>query len=292
MRVFSCEFGPFKAKIRVRFPLAVPNFSRAQRRFALHVSYLENPTVANIFRSSNPVLKDKVFAGQIATGETMSVQGTDNKSCILLLCVVATAAWTLGLAHSEQPEAAYPWMIGGLIGGLITCLVTIFKKEWSALSAPIYALFEGLVLGGISAIFEKSYPGIAVQSVALTFGVLFVLLMAYTTGLIRATRGFVLGIICATGAIALVYAATMLMRLFGFGGMSFLYASTPLGIGISVFVVIIAALNLILDFDMIERGAGMGAPKYMEWYGAFALMVTLIWLYMEILRLLGKVRRR
>ncbi len=256
------------------------------------MSYLENPTVANIFRSSNPVLKDKVFTGQIAAGEVMTVQGTVNKTGILLLCVVATAAWTWGLAHSEQPEAALPWMLGGLFGGLITCLVTVFKKEWSPLSAPIYALFEGLVLGGISALFEKSYPGIAVESVALTFGVLFVLLLAYKTGLIRATRGFVLGIVCATGAIALVYAASMFIRLFGFGGMSFLYASTPLGIGISVFVVIIAALNLILDFDMIERGASMGAPKYMEWYGAFALMVTLIWLYMEILRLLGKVRRR
>jgi len=227
-----------------------------------------------------------------AAGEVMTVQGTVNKTGILLLCVVATAAWTWGLAHSEQPEAAFPWMLGGLFGGLITCLVTVFKKEWSPLSAPIYALFEGLVLGGISALFEKSYPGIAVQSVALTFGVLFVLLLAYKTGLIRATRGFVLGIVCATGAIALVYAASMFMGLFGLGGMSFLYASTPLGIGISVFVVIIAALNLILDFDMIERGASMGAPKYMEWYGAFALMVTLIWLYMEILRLLGKVRRR
>jgi uncharacterized YccA/Bax inhibitor family protein len=168
----------------------------------------------------------------------------------------------------------------------------VFKKEWSAISAPVYALFEGLALGGISAMFEKSYPGIAVQSIALTFGVLFVLLLAYKTGLIRATRGFVMGIVCATGGIALVYAANMLMQLFGFGGMSFLYASTPLGIGISVFVVIIAALNLILDFDMIERGASMGAPKYMEWYGAFAMMVTLIWLYLEILRLLGKTRRR
>src|SRR5882672_6964812 len=219
--------------------------------FASNVHFWRAPTMPSIFRSSNPVLKDKVFTGQIATGETMTVQGTVNKTGILLLCVVATAAWTWGLAHSEQPEAAYPWMIGGLIGGLITCLVTIFKKEWSALSAPIYALFEGLVLGGISAIFEKSYPGIAVQSVALTFGVLFVLLLAYKTGLIRATRGFVLGIVCATGAIALVYAVNMLMGVFGSGGMSFLYASTPLGIGISIFVVIIAALNLILDFDMI-----------------------------------------
>jgi uncharacterized YccA/Bax inhibitor family protein len=253
---------------------------------------LESPTMANLFGSSNPVLKAKTYAEQLATGETMTVQGTVNKTGILLLCVVATAAWTWGLAHSEQPEVAYPWMIGGLIGGLITALVTIFKKNWAGLTAPIYALFEGLLLGGVSAIFEKTYPGIAVQSVALTFGVLFVLLFAYKTGLVRATRGFKLGILCATGAIALVYLVNLAMRMFGSDGMSILYSSTPLGIGISVFVVIIAALNLILDFDLIERGAAMGAPKYMEWYSAFALMVTLIWLYMEILRLLGKVRRR
>jgi uncharacterized YccA/Bax inhibitor family protein len=248
--------------------------------------------MASIFRSSNPVLKDKAFAGQIAAGGVMTVQGTVNKTGILLLCVVVSAAWTWGLAHSDQPEAAFPWMIGGLIGGLVSCLVTVFKKNWSPLSAPVYALFEGLVLGGLSAIFEKQYPGIAVQSVALTFGVLFVLLLAYKTGLIRATRGLVLGIVCATGAIALVYMANLFMRLFGSSGLSFLYASTPLGIGISVVVVIVAALNLIIDFDMIERGAAMGAPKYMEWYGAFGLMVTLIWLYLEILRLLGKARRR
>src|SRR5262249_45322233 len=237
--------------------------------------------MARLFGSAKTGLKKKNFLGEVATGEAKKEKGNVNKNGILLLCVVVTAAWTWGLAHSEQPEAAFPWMIGGLFGGLITCLVTVFKKEWSALTAPIYALFEGLVLGGLSAIFEKSYPGIAVQSVALTFGVLFVLLLAYKTRLIRATRGFTLGIVCATGAIALVYTVNMFMRLFGSSGMSFLYASTPLGIGISVVVVIIAALNLILDFDLIERGAAMGAPKYMEWYGAFALMVTLIWLYME-----------
>lgn len=248
--------------------------------------------MARMFGNSNPVMREKTFEGQIATGEAMTVQGTVNKTGVLLLCVVVAAAWTWGLAHSEQPEAAFPWMTGGLIGGLVTCLVTVFKKEWSALTAPVYALFEGLVLGGLSAIFEQRYPGIAVQSVTLTFGVLFVLLLAYKTRLIRATRGFVLGIVCATGAIALVYMANLFMNLFGYSGMTFLNASTPLGIGVSVVVVIIAALNLILDFDLIERGAAMGAPKYMEWYGAFAMMVTLIWLYMEILRLLGKVRRR
>ena len=248
--------------------------------------------MADFLRSTNPVLKERAFAGAIPTGETMTIQGTGNKTGLLLLFVVATAAWTWGLAHSETPEAAYPWMLGGLVGGLVVALVTIFKKEWSPISAPIYALLEGLVLGGISAIFDKSYPGIAMQAISLTFGVMFVMLLAYKMRIVQATRGFKLGVIAATGGIAIVYAINMVMSLFFHTQMSFLYASTPLGIGISLFVVIIASLNLIIDFDMIETGARMGAPKYMEWYGAFGLMVTLVWLYMEMLRLLSKVRRR
>jgi len=248
--------------------------------------------MADFLRSTNPILKERAFAGAIPTGETMTIQGTVNKTGLLLLFVVATAAWTWGLAHSETPEAAYPWMLGGLVGGLVVALVTIFKKEWSPISAPIYALLEGLVLGGISAIFDKSYPGIAMQAISLTFGVMFVMLLAYKMRIVQATRGFKLGVIAATGGIAIVYLISMVMSLFFHTQMSFLYAATPLGIGISLFVVIIASLNLIIDFDMIETGARMGAPKYMEWYGAFGLMVTLIWLYMEILRLLSKVRRR
>jgi len=248
--------------------------------------------MADILRSNNPVLKESAFAGQIATGETMTMQGTANKTGLLLLLVVATAAYTWGLSHSESPEAAVPWMIGGAIGGFVLALVTVFKKQWSPFTAPVYALLEGFFLGGISAMFERSYPGIATQAVMLTFAVLFVLLLAYKTGLVKATRGFKLGVMAATGAIALVYLANMVMSLFFHTQMSFLYSSTPLGIGISVVVVIIAALNLVLDFDMIETGARMNAPKYMEWYGAFGLMVTLIWLYLEILRLLAKSRRR
>src|SRR6201987_4782288 len=143
--------------------------------------------MAGLFGNSNPVLKEKTFEGplpDIAAGEAMTVQVTVNKTGLLLLCVVATSAWTWGLAHSPAPEAAYPWMIGGLVGGLITALVTIFKKNWAPLTAPLYALLEGLVLGGISAIFDKSYPGIAFQAVGLTFGVLFVMLLAYKTGVI------------------------------------------------------------------------------------------------------------
>ena len=248
--------------------------------------------MADLVRSTNPVLKEKAFAGQLVTAEAMTIQGTVNKTGLLLFLVVVSAAWTWGLSHSETPEAAFPWMIGGVIGGLITGFVTVFKKTWAPVTAPIYALLEGLFLGGISAIFQRSYPGIAIQAVSLTFAVMFIMLLAYKFGIIRATRGFKLGVIAATGGIALVYVANMVMSLFFHSQMSFLYSSTPLGIGISLFIVVIAALNLIIDFDMIENAARMGAPKYMEWYGAFGLMVTLIWLYLEILRLLSKTRSR
>ena len=247
--------------------------------------------MADIFRTSNPALNEKAFRGEVAAGEAMTLQGTVNKTGVLLLCVVATSAWTWGLAHSPTPEAVMPWMIGGLIGGFIAALVTIFKHNWAPITAPIYALLEGLVLGGISAIFEKSYPGIAVEAVGLTFGTLAVMLMAYKTGLIRATEKFKIGVIAATGGIALFYLVAMVLQLFHVN-VGILYNSTPLGIAFSVFVVIIAALNLVLDFDMIETGVRMAAPRYMEWYGAFGLMVTLIWLYLEMLRLLAKARRR
>jgi uncharacterized YccA/Bax inhibitor family protein len=248
--------------------------------------------MANLMRTSNPALNEKAFAGQVAIGDAMTLQGTVNKTGLLLLCVVATAAWTWGMSHSETPEAALPWMSGGLVGGFIVALVTIFKKEWSPITAPIYALLEGLVLGGISAIFERRYPGIAIQAVGLTFGTLFVMLLAYKSGMIRATQGFKLGVIAATGGIAVFYLIEMALSLFFHIQVPAINGSGPWGIAFSLFVVIIAALNLVLDFDMIETGVRGGAPKYMEWYGAFGLMVTLIWLYLEILRLLGKARRK
>jgi len=246
----------------------------------------------NPMRTSNPALSEKAFTGQVALGEAMTLQGTVNKTGLLLLCVVATSAWTWGMAHSETPEAAIPWMMGGLIGGFVVALVTIFKKQWAPLTAPIYALLEGLALGGISAMFEKTYPGVAIQAIGLTFGTLFVMLLAYKTGMIRATQGFKLGVIAATGGIALLYLVEMVLGGFFHIQVPAINGSGTIGIGFSLFVVIIAALNLVLDFDMIESGVKLGAPKYMEWYGAFGLMVTLIWLYLEILRLLGKMRRR
>jgi uncharacterized YccA/Bax inhibitor family protein len=243
-------------------------------------------------RTSNPALNEKAFRGEVALGgETMTVQGTVNKTGLLLLCVVATAAWTWGLAHSETPEAAMPWMIGGILGGFVVALITIFKRSWAPITAPLYALLEGLALGGISAFFERSYHGIAAEAVGLTFSVLFVMLIAYKTGVIRATERFKLGVIAATGGIAVFYLVAMVLNLFHVN-VGILYSGSPWAIGFSVFVVIIAALNLVLDFDMIETGVRIGAPKYMEWYGAFGLMVTLIWLYLEILRLLANSRRR
>jgi uncharacterized YccA/Bax inhibitor family protein len=243
-------------------------------------------------RSSNPALKPSAFEGQIATGEVMTIQGTVNKTGVLLVFLVAAAAWTWGLAHSETPDAAYPWMMGGLVGGLVAAFVTIFKKDWSPLTAPVYAALEGLVLGGISAVFDKAYHGIALQAVGLTCGTLFVLLLAYKTGIVRATRGFKLGIVIATGGIAVLYLVEIVANMFFHFQMPYINSAGPIGIGFSLVVVIIAALNLIIDFDMIENGAQMGAPKYMEWYGAFGIMVTLVWLYLEILRLLGKMRSR
>jgi len=243
-------------------------------------------------RTSNPALNEKAFRGEVALGgETMTLQGTVNKTGLLLLCVVVTAAWTWGMAHSETPEAAMPWMIGGIVGGFIAALVTIFKRSWAPITAPLYALLEGLALGGISAFFERSYHGIAAEAVGLTFAVLFVMLIAYKTGVIRATERFKLGVIAATGGIAIFYLVAMALNLFHVN-VGILYSGSPWAIGFSVFVVIIAALNLVLDFDMIETGVRVGAPKYMEWYGAFGLMVTLIWLYLEILRLLANSRRR
>ena len=244
-------------------------------------------------RTSNPALNDQAFLGEgVATGEAMTLNGTVNKTGILLICTVATAIWTWNLfLHSPTPATVAPLMIGGLIGGLIFGFVTIFKKTWAPVTAPIYALLEGLVLGSVSAMLELQFHGIAIQAVSLTFGTLVVLLLAYRSGLIRVTDKFRLGIVAATGGIAVFYLIEIVL---GFFGVHFtaINGSGIVGIGFSVFVVIIAALNLVLDFDFIESGVRAGAPKYMEWYGAFGLMVTLIWLYFEILRLLSKLRSR
>jgi uncharacterized YccA/Bax inhibitor family protein len=242
-------------------------------------------------KTSNPALGADVFRGQgISYGDTMTMPGTVNKTGILLLCTIASSAWTWNRFHTN-PESVGALVLGGAIGGFIVALVTVFKKNWSPITAPIYALLEGLVLGAISAIFEVRYNGIALQAVGLTFGTLLALLIAYSSGVIRVTDKFRLGVVAATGGIALFYFAQFIL---GFFGIHFttINGAGPIGIGFSLIVVVVAALNLVLDFDLIESGARSGAPKYMEWYGAFAVMVTLIWLYLEMLRLLSKIRSR
>lgn len=222
----------------------------------------------------------------------MTVGGTVNKTALLLFGVIATAAisWHR-TATATDPSALLGYILIGGIGGFVVALATVFRKEWAPVTAPIYAALEGLFLGVISAFFEQMYPGIVFQAVILTFGTLASLLVAYRSGLIKATENFKLGVAAATGAIFMIYLVGFIMSFFG-SGIPYIHESGTIGIAFSLFVVVIAALNLVLDFDFIEQGADQGAPKYMEWYAAFGLLVTLIWLYLEILRLLAKLRSR
>jgi uncharacterized YccA/Bax inhibitor family protein len=246
-------------------------------------------------RTANPALSDTTFSvlGRVVRAEErMSIQGTANKALLLLLCVSITAAWTWNIFfQSRNPQAVMPLVAVGAIAGFIMALVTIFKPAWAGVTGPIYALLEGLFIGGLSSLAEAQYPGIVIQAVGLTFGTCLALLMAYKSGLIRASENFKLGVVAATGGIALFYLVSILLGLFGVR-IPGVFGAGPVGIVFSLFVVTIAALNLVLDFDFIEQGAAQGAPKYMEWYGAFGLMVTLIWLYIEILNLLMKLRSR
>ena len=257
-----------------------------------------------LMKTSNPALGANTFSNisdaqyggpsgiLVDASDRMTLKGTVNKTGVLLVCAIATAAWTWHLFLPEHDMAAVgPLMMLGLFGGLICAFVTIFKKQWSAVTAPVYALLEGLVLGGLSATLELRYPGIAIQAVSLTFGTLFVLLFLYRTGVIKVTQKFRLGVFAATGGIMFFYLIEMVLGFFGIQFAS-INGSGLIGIGFSLIVVGIAALNLVLDFDFIEQGVQYGAPKYMEWYGAFGIMVTLVWLYLEILRLLAKMRSR
>jgi uncharacterized YccA/Bax inhibitor family protein len=241
-------------------------------------------------RTSNPMMKESVFTKAIPGVETMTLQGAVNKTVAMLALVVIGAGYTWNLFYNQGAAAVQPWMIGGLIGGFVVAMITIFKAHWAPKTAPLYAVLEGLALGGLSAIFETRFPGIVIQAVGLTFGTLFALLFAYKTRLIRATENFKLGIVAATGGIALVYVVSMVGGMFGWQ-IPLIHESGTVGILFSLFVVVIAALNLVLDFDFIERGHGV-APRYMEWYAAFGLVMTLVWLYLELLRLLSKLRDR
>ncbi|OQP74721.1 hypothetical protein IA54_011865 [Xanthomonas phaseoli pv. syngonii LMG 9055] len=251
-------------------------------------------------RSGNPALRESTFldsgSGSIVTrdGQAMTLNGTVNKTGALLLMAVITAAfaWSQSIGSDGMPPpVAHIYMIAGAIGGLVFALATCFKPTWAPITAPLYALIEGFFLGSISAVYEARFNGIVFQAILLTFGTLFALLFAYRSGMIKATENFKLGVVAATGGIALVYLATIVLGLFGVR-IPFIHDSGLIGIGFSLFVVVAAALNLVLDFDFIESGVEQGAPKHMEWYGAFGLMVTLVWLYIEFLRLLSKLQSR
>lgn len=219
--------------------------------------------------------------------ERMTVQGTVNKTAILLALALATAVWAwTGIA----PDARGPAALGGALVGLALAIAIIVRKRWAPALAPVYALAEGVVLGAVSSLYEELYAGITLLAVGLTFGTLATLLAAYTSRLIRVTHRLRAGIVAATGGILLVYLVSLVLGLFGVA-VPFINDASPVGILISLVIVTVAALNLVLDFDFIERGAASGAPKYLEWYGAFGLLVTLVWLYLEILRLLSKLRR-
>jgi len=243
-----------------------------------------------MFRSGNPTLRDDTFRGLPgALGETMTLQGTVNKTGLSLLILLAAASFTWRQVTPDEPVSPLLWL--GLLGGAVVGLVTAFKPAFAPVTTPIYAALEGLFLGGLSGLYELRYPGIVMNAVGLTFGCLAALLAAYRSGLIRPSENLKLGIVAATGGIALLYMVSMGLGFFG-KSIPFIHESTPIGIAFSVFVVGLAALNLVLDFDFIEDGARRGAPKYMEWYGAFGLLVTLVWLYLEILRLLAKLQNR
>ena len=254
-----------------------------------------------ITKSSNPAFGTNIF-NQSVTGTdegVMTVKGTINKTAIMLLIVIFAATFTwrkfMGAMDPALPGSMPPgvigWMLGGAIGGFIVALITVFSPRRAAMTAPIYAVLEGLFLGAVSAMFEAMYPGLVMRAVSLTFGVFIIMLLLFRSGTIRATEKFRTVIIAATGGIALVYLVSFVASMFG-ANLGFMNGGGLVSIGFSLVVVVVAALNLILDFDMITKGAEARAPGYMEWYGAFGLMVTLIWLYLEMLRLLSKLSSR
>jgi len=252
-----------------------------------------------IFKSHNPALSEKRFTSTVLDNvvlheNAMTVRGTINKFGFLFLMVLGTSFYSW--KEFAEGGNVMPLMLTGAIGGLIVAIVISFKPKWSPGLAPLYALLEGLFVGAISAYFNFAFadkaPNIIINAVGLTFGVIIAMYFLYSFRIIRATEKFKSVVISATIGIALFYVLVWVLRMFGFENMPFLHEGSVLGIVFSLFVVSIAALNLILDFDMIEKGAEMGAPKYMEWFGAFGLLVTIVWLYIEILRLLSKISGR
>ena len=249
-----------------------------------------------IFKGGNPAISEKTF-DQVyqQDGELMTVRGTMNKFGVMLLMVIGAASFTWSIFFKQGPEAVTPWMWGGMIGGLVLAIAIIFKKTWAPYLALGYALCQGLFLGAISAFYDfafaETYPSIIMHAVLLTMGTAAAMYFFYQTGIIRATNTFKKVVMVATAGIGIFYLIAIVMRMFGMQ-MPYLHDNGAIGIGISVFIVVIAALNLVLDFDMIDQGSKNGAPKYLEWYGAFGLMVTIVWLYLEMLRLLSKLTSR
>ena len=244
-------------------------------------------------RSGNPMFSDKTFNETIIDVNVpkMTLQGTVNKVGISLILVLISAAYTWNQYFTYGASSIGGITIAGSLIGLVFALITIFKKTWAPITAPLYALAKGFALGGISAMYEAQFGGITIQAVTLTFATMFGLLFAYKTGIIKPDRNFMLMVFAGTFAIFALYLVNFIMMFFG-TSIGFIHSNGLFGIGFSLLVVCIAALNLVLDFDYIEQGAENNAPKYLEWYGAFSLMVTLIWLYLEILRLLSKLRSR
>ena len=238
------------------------------------------------YRSGNPVLSKNSFNSNSLSSETMTIEGTVNKTAMCLVLLVGSGYYTFTSISSAM-------LILFGVGGFITAIITIFRKEWAPVTVPIYAILEGGLLGGISYMYNSAYDGIVINAIFITVGILLSLLMAYKSGLIKPTENFKLGVAAATGGIMIVYFVNMIMSFFGssMGVMDPTNASL-MSIGFSLVVIVIASLNLVLDFDFIEEASEKKAPKYMEWYGAFGLLVTLIWLYLEILRLLSKLNSR
>ena len=249
-----------------------------------------------LFKGGNPAISDKTFEKyQQHEGELMTVRGAMNKFGMMMVFLLGAAIFTWNIFYQQGPDAVRPWMWGSMIVGFILALIIIFKKTWAPYLALGYALCQGLFLGAISAVYDyafaSSYPSIIMHAVLLTMGVATAMYVLYQTKIIKATNTFKKVVMVATGGIAIFYLISWVMTMFG-SQMPYLHDSSPIGIGISLVIVVVAALNLILDFDMIDQGAEQGAPKYFEWYGAFGLMVTIVWLYLEILRLLSKLSSR
>jgi uncharacterized YccA/Bax inhibitor family protein len=245
----------------------------------------------NYNRTSNPILQERAFEAERVSTELMTISGCVNKTAILLGLVTLSAAFAWKTSFAASEGLMEKTMLFGIIAFIIA-LITAFKPYIAKITAPLYAIFKGLFLGSVSMSFHKAYPGIAVQAIALTLGVFSAMLIAYKTQFIRVSEKFAMGIFAATMGIALVYLVNMLMSAFGGHSFSFLQSSGNFSIIFSLFVVAIAALNLVLDFDFIVRQSRRGAPVELEWYAAFGLIVTLVWLYVEILRLLAKLNDR